>query len=185
MSPKLRYQQLIPYNSTHQCPLHFQLHNLHTLSHSSSVAAVTMSRAGRQVSRGSIPENSRRSSQLPGMHQRGLQPIYTKETGAFVWGLKRPGREADHSFQKTLLRGLNCMALHLHFSLRLHDAVLIRHRDILNFVIYRKLQNIDQNMRLLDSVEFPRYLYEFTDTNLMEFESADAFLYLDSPRDSL
>jgi len=57
MSPTLRNQQLIPYNSTHQCPLHFQLRNLHTLSHSSSVTAVSKSRAGRQVSRGSIPEN--------------------------------------------------------------------------------------------------------------------------------
>jgi hypothetical protein len=106
-----------------------------------------------------------------------------KRNRDFCLGLKWPGCEADHTLQKTLPSGLNCVAFYLHFTLRLHDAVLIKHRDILNFVVYAKLQNIYQNKWLLGSVQFYKSLCEFTDTNLMEFEPADAFLYLDSPRE--
>jgi len=179
----LHYQQLNPYNSTHQCRTHFDLRNFHTLNQSSSVATVTRLRGldGKWVR---VPFRRRERFLL-------LSPAFTTGSAALLckrnWGffgvLKRPGREPDHSLQKTLLRGLNCVALHLHVTLRLHNVIPMKHRDILNLVIYTKFQNMDQNMRLLDSVQFSITLYEFADTNLMEFEPADAFLYLDSPRE--
>jgi hypothetical protein len=58
------------------------------------------------------------------LHGSGAHPAsYPVGTSSFTLGVKRPGREADHS-PPSSAEVKECMELYLHFPIRFHGVVL-------------------------------------------------------------
>jgi hypothetical protein len=92
-------------------------------------------RAGHRDSRVRFPTGSGNFS----LHHRvqngsgAHQPPYPIGNGAVSLGVKRPGRETDHS-PSSSAEVKEYLELCLHSPIRLHGVALIKNRDIFNFI---------------------------------------------------